>query len=119
MVQWTKPRKLAVTNNLQNSRGEVVSSTKDTAETLHEQFCPINRNPVDETFLDEIPQVHEREFPDISTKEVMENLADTSRRSCVARGSIVEDPFTGWMYNMKSEGRGIREGVGIQDFYVN
>lgn len=80
-VQWTKPRKLDSTTTINRGDGAPASSLEEIREAFQNQFTPANPHPVDESFLDSVPQLPERDFPPIAIAEIADSLRDTSNSS--------------------------------------
>ncbi|KAI0342551.1 hypothetical protein BDW22DRAFT_1296361, partial [Trametopsis cervina] len=81
MVEWTKPRRLHASIGILKPDGSPPEGPEEMADVLHGHFSPSTPRAVDPTFIADIPQRPERDFPPFSADEVLTNLRTTSNMS--------------------------------------
>lgn len=80
-VQWTRPRRMATTTGIVKPNGDAATTAEETRDAFQTQFTPDNPRAVDETIIDDIPDVPTRDFPPIAVNEILEALEKTSNTS--------------------------------------
>lgn len=81
LVDWTKPRRMDATTVLVKANGEPIENQNELGDAFQDQFTPANPQPIDQSLLDEVDALEERDFPDFSRQELREALAKTSNFS--------------------------------------
>ena len=88
LVDWTKPRKISNFNCLVDS-GVPITSTEQLWPKLQRQFASAEDHEVDMSFVDEMEDLAQREFPPISVKECTDALKGTSFKSAAGPDHII------------------------------
>ncbi|KAI0720224.1 hypothetical protein C8T65DRAFT_529705, partial [Cerioporus squamosus] len=77
---WTKPRALPMYKSLVHE-GRPLVELDDLWEAVNATYNSAAQREVDMSFLDELPQLEERDVPPISMQELRDAVANVSSRS--------------------------------------
>lgn len=80
-VAWTKPRRVDPSVGILDSDSCPADTPEALGHVFQAQFTPPNPLPVDRSILNDIQQLPERSFPDISPPEIRDALRTTSNSS--------------------------------------
>ncbi|KAI0633446.1 hypothetical protein C8Q77DRAFT_1058110, partial [Trametes polyzona] len=80
MVSWTKPRALPTYKSLVHNN-RPLATLEELWMAANSVYNSAAQRTVDMSFLDEMPEAEERDFPPISRQELCDAVADLSGRS--------------------------------------
>lgn len=80
-VSWSRPRRVDPSVGIRDSEGRPADSPEALGRVFQAQFTPPNPLPVDRSFLQDMEQMPERTFPDITPPELRDALRLTSNSS--------------------------------------
>ncbi|TFK58049.1 hypothetical protein BDN72DRAFT_730312, partial [Pluteus cervinus] len=81
LMNWVRPRALRSFRTLVRPDGTACEDDRATFDALHAQYAKATGRPVDMTYVANMEQYAERDFPPFSKTEISEALAGTKNSS--------------------------------------